>query len=181
MELSGVFAKNAKVTVIGMEKVSVAKHIKLRLIYQVPFERVLGTEVGAAFQAIHEKEGIAFRMEASVDRIDPKGMKLLGDDAETYLSIDSDSSTVGAVVLKSGESIPADVVICGVGVAPETSYLKDSSRVKLEKDGSLKVDGHLKVQGLSNVYAIGGWCRLFGFSLTKQRGHCNLPQRLQRY
>lgn len=60
---------------------------------------------------------------------------------------------MGAVVLKNGENIEADLVILGVGVAPETSFIKDGSL--LLEDKSLEVDDHWRVKGLNDVYAIG--------------------------
>lgn len=67
----------------------------------------------------------------------------------------SDSSKVGAVHLKDGTVLEADLVIEGVGVAPATEYLKGVSEVKLEKDGSLKTNESFEVEGLKDVYAIG--------------------------
>lgn len=58
-------------------------------------------------------------------------------------------------VVVNGETLPADFVVMGVGVAPATSFLKDSSGFQLEKDGGIKVDEFLRVGGLDGVYAIG--------------------------
>ena len=71
------------------------------------------------------------------------------------LPSESDSSRVGAVVIdEGGPTLPADVVIMGVGVAPATGFLRESG-FKLERDGGILVDEYLKVQGEDNVYAIG--------------------------
>ena len=68
----------------------------------------------------------------------------------------SDSSRVGAVNLKDGTVLPADVVVCGVGVGPATSYLKESKGApSLQKDGSVEVNDSFEVEGLKDVYAIG--------------------------
>jgi pyruvate/2-oxoglutarate dehydrogenase complex dihydrolipoamide dehydrogenase (E3) component len=66
-----------------------------------------------------------------------------------------DKSTVGSVKLKGGQTLPADVVVLGVGVGPQTDYLKNSPDFTLEKDGSLKVDQHFKVEGFDHIYATG--------------------------
>ena len=58
--------------------------------------------------------------------------------------------------LKSGETIPAEVVIIGVGVAPETTYLKESGW-ELERDGSVQVDRTFAVKGRENIYAVGAY------------------------
>ena len=126
MEVGNALAgKKHDVTVVGMES--------------VPLERVMGKQVGAVFRALLEKSGVKFHMDASVESGAPSS---------------SDSSKIGSVELKDGTSLPADVVILGVGVRPATDYLKDSS-VNLEKDGSLLVDEHFLVKGQKDVYAVG--------------------------
>jgi len=114
------------VTVVGME--------------EEPMERVMGKQVGAIFRGILEKNGVKFKMGASVDKATPS---------------QSDSSKVGAVHLKDGTTLEADLVIEGVGVAPATEYLKGNSHIQLEKDGSIKTDESFSVTGLKDVYAIG--------------------------
>jgi len=114
------------VTVVGME--------------EEPMERVMGKQVGAIFRGILEKNGVKFKMGASVDKATPS---------------QSDSSKVGAVHLKDGTKLEADLVIEGVGVAPATEYLKGNSHIQLEKDGSIKTDESFSVTGLKEVYAIG--------------------------
>ena len=100
----------------------------------------MGKEVGKIFRELLEKNGIKFKMGASVDKATPSK---------------EDSSKVGAVHLKDGTVIEADLVIEGVGVAPATEYLKDNSSITLEKDGSIKTDESFLVHGLQDVYAIG--------------------------
>lgn len=100
----------------------------------------MGKRVGKIFRGLLEKNGVKFQMSASVDKASPS---------------QSDSSKVGAVHLKDGTVLEADLVIEGVGVAPATEYLKGNSSVTLEKDGSLKTDESFAVNGLKDVYAIG--------------------------
>lgn len=100
----------------------------------------MGTKVGKIFRGLLEKNGVKFHMGASVDKATPSK---------------SDASKVGAVHLKDGTVLEADLVIEGVGVAPATEYLKDNSSVKLERDGSLKTNESFEVEGLKDVYAIG--------------------------
>ncbi|CAG8569057.1 15640_t:CDS:2, partial [Racocetra fulgida] len=117
MEVAAMCAKKVKVSVIGMEK--------------VPFERVLGLEVGGAIQKLHEASGVSFYLQSGVKEIEP------------------------LMILADGRKIPADVIVIGAGVAPATGFLKDSPGFTLEKDGSLKVDENFKVEGLDDVFAIG--------------------------
>ncbi|KAF2435440.1 hypothetical protein EJ08DRAFT_580581 [Tothia fuscella] len=127
MEVANCLAgKKNDVTIIGME--------------EEPMERVMGKKVGKIFRGILEKNGVKFLMGASVEKATPSK---------------SDSSKVGAVHLKDGTELEADLVIEGVGVKPQTSYLQDNSEVELLKDGSLKTDESFAVKGLKDVFAIG--------------------------
>lgn len=103
-------------------------------------ERVMGKQVGKVFRGLLEKNGVKFKMGASVEGAKPSS---------------GDSSKVGSVELKDGTSLEADLVIEGVGVKPATGFLRDNASVTLEKDGSLKTDESFAVTGLQDVYAIG--------------------------
>ncbi|KAK5047435.1 hypothetical protein LTR84_006531 [Exophiala bonariae] len=131
MEVANALAKDNTVSVIGMES--------------VPLERVMGKEVGEIFQKSLEKNGAKFYMNAGVDSAIPasKVANAVG------------LSSVGAVKLKDGTELEADLVILGIGVRPATDYLQDNSAIKLEKDGSVAVDENFAVKGLSDVWAIG--------------------------
>lgn len=72
---------------------------------------------------------------------------------EKIVASESDPSQATGVVV-DGQTIPADFVIMGVGVAPATEFLKQSG-FQLEKDGGIKVDKYLQVMGQTDVYAIG--------------------------
>jgi NADPH-dependent 2,4-dienoyl-CoA reductase/sulfur reductase-like enzyme len=126
MEVANATCGKNSVSVIGMEK--------------VPLERVMGEKVGAGLQKGLEEKGVKFYMSAGVDKADPST---------------ADPAKVGAVLLKDGTSLEADLVILGVGVAPATVFLRGNDAVTLEKDGSLKTDESFKVQGLEDVYAVG--------------------------
>lgn len=126
MEVANATSKDNTVTVVGMEK--------------VPLERILGEQVGAVVQKTFESKGVKFHMSASVDKAEPSG---------------HDPSNVGAVYLKDGTKIDADLVILGVGVSPATEYLRENPVVRLEDDGSLRTDENFQVQGLKDVYAVG--------------------------
>ncbi len=126
MEVANATGKDNTVTVVGMEK--------------VPLERVMGEKIGWIFQKQLEENGVKFRMSAGVEKAVPSA---------------TDSSKVGAVILKSGEKLEADLVILGVGVAPATTFLSENKSVKLEADKSLLVDDNFAVTGLDSVYALG--------------------------
>ena len=126
MEVANCTSKENEVSVVGMEK--------------APMERVMGEEVGRIFQKGLEKNGVKFYMGASVDKALPSK---------------ADPSKVGAVALKDGTILEADLVILGVGVGPQTTFLKENKAVELQKDGSLKTDEHFVVDGQPDIYAIG--------------------------
>ena len=101
----------------------------------VPFEKILGPEIGRMWQQIHEENGVSFRMGARVARFD-------GD------------ASVRSVVLEDGTRLDADLVVVGVGVDPTTKFLKG---VPLNPDGSLAVDQYMRVT--EGVYAAGDIAR----------------------
>ena len=101
----------------------------------VPFQKQLGPEIGRVLQQVHEGHGVSFRMGARVTR-------LAGD------------RQVKAVVLDSGEELPADLVVAGIGVKPATDFLKG---VPLNPDGSVPVDQRLRVA--EGLYAAGDIAR----------------------
>lgn len=126
MEVANALAKENTVQIIGME--------------EAPLERIMGKEVGRIFQKNLEKSGAKFYMGASVDSATPSS---------------KDKNAVGAVKLKDGTELEADLVILGIGVGPATEYLKDNDSIKLEKDGSIATDEFFGVKGLEDVYALG--------------------------
>ncbi len=126
MEVANALSKDNTVTVVGME--------------EAPLERVMGKDVGKIFQKLISKSGVKFHMGASVDSAKPSS---------------EDQSKVGSVSLKDGTSLPADLVVVGVGVSPATEYLQDNPDIQLEKDGSVKTNESFEVEGHPGVYAVG--------------------------
>ncbi|KAJ5895571.1 Apoptosis-inducing factor 1 [Penicillium taxi] len=127
MEVGNALAKDHKVTIVGMES--------------TPMERVMGAEVGRIFQGNLEKSGVSFKLSAGVDKATPS---------------ESNAANVGAVHLKDGTVLPADVVILGVGVRPATDYLSSNASISLEKDGSIRTNEHFAVpDSADSVFAIG--------------------------
>ncbi|KAL0098017.1 hypothetical protein J3Q64DRAFT_1084831 [Phycomyces blakesleeanus] len=125
MELVAAANEKANTTVIGQDR--------------VPLANVLGPVVGDAMKRRHESKGVKFVLDAKVTGFKHK---------------DSDTSAVGSVAVEGRDSVPADIVILAVGVAPQTSYLEKSG-LPLAKDKSLLVDRYFKVQGSDSIYATG--------------------------
>jgi NADPH-dependent 2,4-dienoyl-CoA reductase/sulfur reductase-like enzyme/nitrite reductase/ring-hydroxylating ferredoxin subunit len=128
---SSLIGEGRAVTVIAQEK--------------VPFARVLGPEIGAMFQKLHEEKGVKFETEAEVTALLGEGGRVTG------------------AQLKAGKTLPADVVVLGVGVRPATDFLKEA--FTLEKDGGLPVNANLLAA--PNVYAAGDIAR-FPLATTGQ-------------
>ena len=123
-------ARGLKVTVIGREA--------------VPFEAVLGPDVGAVFQASAEEKGVRFRLGAGVDRIRQKDECLR--------------------VIVGANRNDVDLVVMGVGVTPATGFLNGASFRR--DDGGLVTDATLKVA--DGLYAAGD-VAAFPYAPTGQR------------
>ena len=97
----------------------------------VPFERTLGSDVGALFQGLHENNGVQFRLGSGVTAFEGIGV-------------------VESVRLTNGDTVKADLVIVGVGVRPATAML---TGLEMHKDGGVIADRFLKIG--EDLYAAG--------------------------
>jgi len=95
---------------------------------EIPLVRILGTEVGAFIRALHEEHGVRFRLGA------------------TAAKFESDR-----VILSTGEPLPADFIVAGVGVRPNT-LLGQIAGLKL--DQGIVVDEHFETSACG-IYAAG--------------------------
>lgn len=99
----------------------------------VPFQKILGNKLGKMFQQLHESNGINFKFGT-------KATEFIGEAKVEY------------AVLENGEKIATDLVVVGIGVEPNTSYLEG---IELnEKDRSIPVNQYLQTE-IKNVYAAG--------------------------
>jgi NADPH-dependent 2,4-dienoyl-CoA reductase/sulfur reductase-like enzyme len=110
----------------------------------VPLARGLGERMGNLCAALHRDHGVDLRVGVGVAALEGRGR-------------------VEQVVLSDGTSLAADVVVVGVGAAPETAWL-DGSGLEL-RDGVV-CDEHCAALGAPNVFAAGDVARwrnpLFG-------------------
>ncbi|MGL5794343.1 MAG: FAD-dependent oxidoreductase [Waterburya sp.] len=103
----------------------------------VPFKKILGDKLGKMFQKAHEQKGVTFKFGT-------KATKFTGD------------GKVKSAVLENGETIATDLVIVGIGVEPNTSYLEG---IELnEKDHSIPVNEYLQTE-IPDIYAAGDIAR----------------------
>jgi len=102
----------------------------------VPFERVLGKKVGASFARKLQKEGVEWFGTSQV-------RLFRGNDA------------VNGVELEDGEVLPADCVVVGAGVLPNTRFVEGLS---LDKNGAIIVNPFLQAENCDNLFAAGDVC-----------------------
>ncbi|MDZ8275052.1 FAD-dependent oxidoreductase [Microbacterium aquimaris] len=101
----------------------------------VPLVRAVGDVVGAAISTLHARHGVRMVCEA----------RIVGLVGETHVT---------GVTLDTGETIPADVVVVGIGAAPATEWLRESGLELHERDGGIVCDEFLRTSD-EDVFAAG--------------------------
>jgi 3-phenylpropionate/trans-cinnamate dioxygenase ferredoxin reductase component len=95
---------------------------------QLPLQRVLGDTIASVFADLHREHGVTFHFGAQVQEI-----------------------TATHVLLGDGTALPADAVVAGVGVTPNTDL---ASQAGLAVDNGVLVDGGLRTSDPA-VFAAG--------------------------
>jgi len=116
----------------------------------LPLEKVLGPQLGTFLKALHEEKGVAFNL----------GRKPA-------------SITATEVVLDDGTKLPAEVVIMGVGVRPNTA-LAEAAGLKVDK--GVVVDALLRTSA-PDVWAAGDIARYPSDGGTVRIEHWVVAQR----
>jgi NADPH-dependent 2,4-dienoyl-CoA reductase/sulfur reductase-like enzyme/nitrite reductase/ring-hydroxylating ferredoxin subunit len=115
---SALRKRGTPVTVISPEK--------------IPFEKQFGERAGEMFRALHERNGVVFRLGAKV------------------VSLEGEEGNVHEVMLERGDHVAADLVLLGTGVAPVTGFVEG---LPLQKDGGVIVNAGM--QAAPGLYAAG--------------------------
>lgn len=117
---------------IAMEAAAALRHRKVEVDIvapeQVPFEQVLGTELGTRLQSIHEQNGVCFHLGTGASAFDGQ-----------------------SVTLSSGETLEADFVLVGIGVRPRIDLARSAG---MEVDHGVLVDEYLETS-VPGIYAAG--------------------------
>lgn len=97
-----------------------------------PLERVFGAELGDFVRGLHETHGVSFRLGQTASAISRAGVTLSG-----------------------GESLPADLVVAGVGVRPNTDLAESAG---IATDRGIVVDQYLETS-VPGIFAAGDLAR----------------------
>jgi NADPH-dependent 2,4-dienoyl-CoA reductase/sulfur reductase-like enzyme len=104
---------------------------------EAPMHRALGAQMGRVMHEVHVEHGTNVRVRTLAEA-------LVGD------------GRVEGVRLEGGEVIPADVVVVGLGVVPNTDWLEESG---LRLDDGLLCDARCAAVGVEGVVAAGDVAR----------------------
>jgi len=106
----------------------------------VPFERVLGPEIGGVMQKLHEIQKVSFKMNTC---------------AVEFLK---DGNFVHTVLFQDKSIWKGDIIIIGAGTVNSTNFIKNTGSVKFGQDKSIIVDEYLRV-GPPGLFASGDVAR----------------------
>ena len=97
-----------------------------------PMERILGAQMGDFVRALHEEHGVIFHLEDTASAIEEN-----------------------QVILKSGKTLSADLVVVGIGVRPRTQL---AEKAGIALDRGVLVDAYLKTS-VPEIFAAGDIAR----------------------
>ncbi|XP_067422091.1 apoptosis-inducing factor 3-like isoform X2 [Emydura macquarii macquarii] len=102
---------------------------------EFPFQAVLGPQVGRVVMQMLQSKGVKFYMKAEIS-------ELRGE-----------TGKVTEAVLASGEKLPADVVVVGIGVTSNSAFLKGTP-IAMDHTGAILVDVFMQTN-VPRVFAAG--------------------------
>jgi NADPH-dependent 2,4-dienoyl-CoA reductase/sulfur reductase-like enzyme len=113
-------------------------------------------------------------LDPDMGRLVHKAMEGMGIDVRTECAVERFAVDAGRVqgVVVDGETIPADIVVLGIGVRPNTALAK-ASGLPLGQSGGLRVDRRLGVVGHEGIWSGGDCVETFN-RVSQQWGHIAL-------
>ena len=121
---------------IGLEVAAVAQqaglHVTVIEMADRVMSRVVSPETSDFYQIEHTSQGVRFRLSTGVSSLNGK-------------------KRVKSVSTSEGEDIPADLVVIGVGIQPNTELATNAG---LDVDNGIVVDDHCRT-GDPNIFAVG--------------------------
>ena len=160
------FAQGARLAIvgagyIGLEVAAVAAMAGLQVtvieMADRVMSRVVSPEISAFYERIHREHGVDLRLSSTVQGFSGDGR-------------------VDGVILGSGECLPADLVVVGIGIVPNVELAEACG---LAVDDGIVVDDHCRTAD-PRVYAIGDCTRhpnaLLGRDLRLESVHNALEQ-----
>ncbi|KAM7398195.1 hypothetical protein PAMA_006206 [Pampus argenteus] len=126
---------------------------------ELPYQNTLGPEIGRFTMTMLSEKNIKFFMNDNVTEV--RGV----------------DGKVKEVVLKSGKVIPADVLIVGVGILPNSEFLQ-GSKIQMDSKKFVTVDKYMRTN-VPGVFC-GGDLATFPLAMAKNRpvniGHWQMAQ-----
>lgn len=121
---------------IGLEVAAVAQQAGLDVtvieMADRVMSRVVSAEISDFYQIEHTNQGVKFRLSTGVTALNGK-------------------KRVKSVTTSEGEDVPADIVVIGIGILPNTELATDAG---LDVDNGIVVDDHCQTSD-PDIYAVG--------------------------
>ena len=139
--LKARFSKGARIVIvgagwIGLEVAAAARDAGCTVTViepqAAPLVAVMGEQVGGWFADLHRGHGVEFRFGEGVERLEGE-------------------TSVTGVVTKSGDTVPADAVVVGVGITPKTGLAEGAG---ITTDNGIVTDPALRTSA-EGVWAAG--------------------------
>ncbi|XP_071398873.1 apoptosis-inducing factor 3-like [Centroberyx affinis] len=126
---------------------------------EMPYQKTLGPEIGKITMTMLSNKNVKFYMNDNVTEV--RGV----------------NGKVKEVVLKSGPVIQADVLIVGIGVLPNSEFLR-GSKIQMDSKSSVIVDKYMRTN-VPEVFC-GGDLAIFPLAMAKDQrvniGHWQMAQ-----